>query len=96
MLDRRPFTDVIPLAAEQHWRAEAACRNEDTNLFFPISDEGAAEAKAICAVCPVRAECLDWSIATRQSDGVWGGLTENERRRVRRRRQAAARAASAA
>lgn len=80
------------MAQTEHWRADAACRDEDTNIFFPINEDGAGPAKAICATCPVRMECLEWALATRQHDGVWGGLTDVERRRLRRRRQAAVRA----
>ena len=69
------------------WRREAACRDLDTNIFFPLSDDEAGPAKAVCATCPVRQECLEFALATRQGDGVWGGLTETERRRLRRRRQ---------
>ena len=79
--------------ASQDWRARAACRNSDVELFFPASEEGAGPAKAVCATCPVRHDCLEWALATRQHEGVWGGLTEAERRRLRRRRQAAERAA---
>lgn len=68
------------------WRAKAACRGCDTGIFFPLTDEAAEPAKAICASCPVREECLEYALATRQDDGVWGGLTELERRRLRRRR----------
>lgn len=75
------------------WRAQAACRNSDVEIFFPSSDEAAGAAKAVCATCPVREECLEWALATRQQEGVWGGATEAERRRLRRRRQAAERAA---
>ena len=69
------------------WRAAAACNNLDTELFFPDSDADAGPALEVCAVCPVRQECLEFALATRQNDGVWGGLTETERRRLRRRRQ---------
>ena len=76
------------------WRESAACRDMDTAVFFPATDEEAAPAKAICAICPVRDECLEFALLTRQDDGVWGGLTEVERRRlVRRRRDEARRAA---
>lgn len=73
------------------WKADAACRDLDTDLFFPENDAAAGPALAVCASCPVRAACLDFALRTRQHDGVWGGLTESERRRVRRRmgRQAA-------
>ena len=73
------------------WRQDAACRDLDTAVFFPETDEAVAAAKAVCASCPVREACLDFALITRQDDGVWGGLDETERRRVRRRRQEAAR-----
>ncbi|MGI8810564.1 MAG: WhiB family transcriptional regulator [Acidimicrobiales bacterium] len=78
-----------------HWRLEAACRDLDTATFFPETDDGVAAAKAICATCPVREACLEFALVTRQDDGVWGGIDENERRRIRRRRQDAARQAAA-
>ena len=83
-----PRTDV-------RWREDAACRGIDTDVFFPATDEEAEEAKAICASCPVREECLEFALQTRQEDGVWGGLTETERRRLRRRLRERARANAA-
>ncbi|HTJ74847.1 MAG TPA: WhiB family transcriptional regulator [Acidimicrobiales bacterium] len=77
------------------WRQDAACRDMDTAIFFPETEEAAAAAKAVCATCPVREACLQFALVTRQDDGVWGGLDENERRRLRRRRQEAARKAAA-
>lgn len=77
------------------WRLDAACRDLDTAIFFPETEEAVAAAKAVCATCPVREACLEFALITRQDDGVWGGLDENERRRVRRRRQEAARKAAA-
>jgi WhiB family transcriptional regulator, redox-sensing transcriptional regulator len=71
--------------------AEAACQGADTAVFFPVSDTFAGEAKAICATCPVAEACLEYAIATRQGDGVWGGLTAVERHRLLRRRQKVAR-----
>lgn len=71
--------------------ADAACEGADTSVFFPVSDTFAGEAKAICATCPVADACLEYAIATRQSDGVWGGLTAVERHRLVRRRQKTAR-----
>ena len=72
------------LPARENWRAAAACRFADPDLFFPVSDFGksldqAAEAKAICAGCRVRRQCLAFALRTRQVHGVWGGLTEQER-----------------
>ena len=77
-----------------HWRLDAACRHLDTATFFPESVDGVAAAMEICAGCPVRGACLEFALVTRQDDGVWGGLDENERRRERRRRQDAARRAA--
>jgi WhiB family redox-sensing transcriptional regulator len=77
------------------WRKDAACRDLDTAVFFPETEDETATAKAVCATCPVREACLQFALVTRQDDGVWGGLDENERRRLRRRRQEAARKAAA-
>jgi WhiB family transcriptional regulator, redox-sensing transcriptional regulator len=78
------------------WRQHARCLGADPETFYPADDEDedfeGAEAKAICAMCPVAVECLEHAIAVREKFGVWGGLTPKERRRIirRRRRQAAA------
>src|SRR5262245_40249931 len=76
------------LVPEDQWRSMAACRSADPDLFFPISSSGQsmaqeAEAKAICAGCRVRHECLAFALRTHQAHGVWGGLSEQERRPVR-------------
>jgi len=72
---------------------DAACRDADTDVFFPVSESQADQAKAICAACPVREACLEYALETRPGDGVWGGLTPTERHRLIRRRQKAARKA---
>ena len=74
------------------WLPEARCIGEDPDLFFPIgTSEDAlsqvAEAKTVCRGCSVRADCLEWSLATFQDAGVWGGLDEEERRVIRRARR---------
>jgi WhiB family redox-sensing transcriptional regulator len=71
------------------WRQQARCRGVDPEVFYPVSDddEDAEEAKSICALCPVREACLEFALTTREKNGVWGGLTERERRRVLRRRR---------
>jgi len=74
------------------WRSLGACRHEDPELFFPIVPTGpglqqVSRAKAICARCPVRAECLSFAIETVQDHGVWGGTSEEERRAMRRARK---------
>jgi WhiB family redox-sensing transcriptional regulator len=67
------------------WRHRAACRDEDPELFFPIGTTGPAllqveEAKAVCHRCVVVDDCRSWSLETSQEAGVWGGLSEDERR----------------
>lgn len=89
-----PETVTVTTYDPNDWRQDAACRDLDTAMFFPDTDKEAGAAQAVCATCPVRVACLEFALVTRQDDGVWGGLTENERRRVRRRRQVAARKAA--
>ncbi|MCL4423675.1 MAG: WhiB family transcriptional regulator [Actinobacteria bacterium] len=72
------------------WRQRAACRGIDPEVFYPSSDEEAEEAKGICAGCPVRQPCLEHALAHREKDGVWGGATERERRRILRQRRRSA------
>jgi WhiB family redox-sensing transcriptional regulator len=75
------------------WWRTAACREADPELFFPVTAEGpgageAARAKAVCAGCLVRRQCLQYALATHQLHGVWGGTTEDERHlRVRGERE---------
>ena len=81
------------------WRSTAACVDEDPELFFPIGTTGPAveqadAAKRICQRCDAREECLEFAIATNQDAGVWGGLTEDERRTLKRARQRRRRIAS--
>lgn len=72
------------------WRHRAFCRDGDPELFFPIGNTGPAlqqieEAKAVCRRCPVTQDCLTWALETGQDAGVWGGLSEDERRALKRR-----------
>jgi WhiB family redox-sensing transcriptional regulator len=72
------------------WRQRAACRGVDPGIFYPVSDEAAEEAKAICSSCVVRQSCIEYALAAREREGVWGGLTERERRRIVRQRRKSA------
>ncbi|MFJ7147054.1 WhiB family transcriptional regulator [Streptomyces sp. NPDC100445] len=77
-----------------NWRTWAACRGEDPELFFPISEEGAAlaqieQARQVCRRCAVVRECRAWALRHREDDGVWGGLTARQRRALRLRRSEA-------
>ncbi len=76
------------------WRGGAACREVDPGLFFPVGVTGPAEtqiadAKAVCGRCGVREICLEFAVQTNQEYGVWGGMSEEERRAIRRARRAA-------
>lgn len=74
----------------QNWREHAACQGLDPEIFYPVEDDEAVPAKAVCAVCPVNVACLEYALSGRERDGVWGGATERERRRlVRQRRRTA-------
>jgi WhiB family transcriptional regulator, redox-sensing transcriptional regulator len=72
------------------WRHHAACREVDPELFFPIGNTGPAllqieEAKQVCRRCPVIESCLQWAVESGQDSGVWGGMSEDERRLYKRR-----------
>jgi WhiB family redox-sensing transcriptional regulator len=77
-------------SSSEAWRDHANCRSADPNLFFPPAgtEEAPPEeieaARALCQACPVREACLQFALETRQQDGIWGGTTEEERRRLRR------------
>ncbi|MDH4160493.1 MAG: WhiB family transcriptional regulator [Actinomycetota bacterium] len=78
------------------WHRQATCLTVDPELFFPSGTTGASarqinHAKQICVSCPVRTACLEFALESRQDYGVWGGLTEEERRSLRRSRQRRAR-----
>lgn len=89
------------LAKPDQWRLRASCRSVEPDLFFPVGTTGLAveqiaEAKAVCATCPVREACLEYALATNQDSGVWGGTSEDERRSLRRQWLRARRAAAVA
>lgn len=71
------------------WRARAACSGYPNTLFFPASDvvddEVVMRAKAVCAVCPVAEDCLEYALETNQRAGIWGGTSEQERKSLRRK-----------
>lgn len=70
-----PFADVS-------WHVDALCAETDPEAFFPEKGGSTKEAKAVCADCLVRAECLDYALATGQRFGIWGGRSERERRKL--------------
>ena len=72
-------------AEEQSWHESALCAETDPEAFFPEKGGSTREAKKICTGCEVRAECLEFALANDERFGIWGGLSERERRRLRRR-----------
>jgi WhiB family redox-sensing transcriptional regulator len=79
------------------WRDRAACLDEDPELFFPIGNTGPAlrqieKAKVVCRRCDVTETCLSWATESGKDDGVWGGLSTDERRALKRRNARARRA----
>ncbi|MDP8959208.1 MAG: WhiB family transcriptional regulator [Actinomycetota bacterium] len=76
---------------ELAWQDFANCRGADSDLFFPERGASTRQAKAICAACEVRVECLEFALRHGEKFGIWGGLSERERRRIRKQRALAAR-----
>ncbi len=70
-----------------NWRSKGACRGLDPEIFYPASDEEAGPAKDVCGACNVRQQCLEFALVNREREGVWGGATEKERRRILRQRR---------
>ena len=71
------------------WRRNAACRGLDPEIFYPAIDEDVDDAKAVCGTCLVQETCLEFALQVREKEGVWGGATEKERRRILRQRRRA-------
>lgn len=92
----------IALANAQYdWRRDAICRDTDPDLFFPVGTTGQAlvqieRAREVCHECPVSTDCLEFALETNQDSGIWGGTSEEERRKIRREMVARNKAAAAA
>ncbi|GMU79261.1 MAG: hypothetical protein AMXMBFR46_20540 [Acidimicrobiia bacterium] len=71
---------------ERRWQERANCLGVDPDLFFPERGASTREAKSVCRGCEVRGDCLEFALAQGEKFGIWGGLSERERRRVRRQR----------
>lgn len=69
---------------ELAWQTDALCAQTDPEAFFPEKGGSTRDAKRVCEACPVRSECLDYAMAHDEKFGIWGGLSERERRRLRR------------
>lgn len=73
--------------ADLTWRLQGECNGLNPAIFFPDSEDDAVPAIEICAQCGVRPMCLEYALASREKDGIWGGTTERERRRIIRQRR---------
>ncbi len=84
---------TVSLASEPqpNWQDEANCLGVDPDLFFPERGASTREAKEVCRGCPVRLDCLEYALVNGEKFGIWGGLSERERRRLRRQRAQASR-----
>ena len=78
-----------PVTHVWEWQMKGTCRTVDASVFFcpdqtvrPVRRRSEAAAKAVCARCPVRAQCAAYALSTREPHGIWGGFTETERRRL--------------
>lgn len=81
-----PFAGLVA-GADESWRLEGLCAETDPEAFFPEKGGSTRDAKRVCAGCPVRLECLEYALGNDERFGIWGGLSERERRRVRLRRR---------
>jgi WhiB family redox-sensing transcriptional regulator len=83
---RDPLARLLP-AGDESWRLDGLCAETDPEAFFPEKGGSTRDAKRVCAGCPVRMECLEYALGNDERFGIWGGLSERERRRVRLQRR---------
>ena len=79
------LTDLFDPAEEQQWQERALCAQTDPEAFFPEKGGSTREAKRICQGCEVKDECLEYALAHDERFGIWGGLSERERRKLKKR-----------
>ncbi len=89
-------TTPIQALEDRTWQSKANCMGVDPELFFPERGASTREAKEVCRGCVVKGDCLEYALANGEKFGIWGGLSERERRKVRRSRALARRAAESA
>ncbi|MFB1044418.1 WhiB family transcriptional regulator [Streptomyces chrestomyceticus] len=87
---RIAYAPSADLPVNTNWREHGVCKDEDPDLFFPTGETGLAllqaeEAKEVCHTCPVMELCGLWALESGEKHGVWGGLSEDDRRRIKRR-----------
>ena len=89
--DQERVAPVLPLFGRpvdnslMGWQERALCAQTDPEAFFPEKGGSKREAKKVCTGCEVRAECLEYALANDERFGIWGGLSERERRKLKRR-----------
>ena len=76
--------DPFGMPEEPTWQERALCAQTDPEAFFPEKGGSTREAKRICTTCEVRSECLEYALEKDERFGIWGGLSERERRRLKR------------
>ena len=94
MQNSTPTSELIAEPAP-NWQDEANCLGVDPDLFFPERGASTREAKEVCRGCVVRGDCLEYALVNGEKFGIWGGLSERERRRLRRQRAQAVRRTNA-
>lgn len=75
---------AVPTTDERPWAAFAVCRDRDPDAFFPLTPEGERDAIRVCQGCPVQMDCLEFALEAKVRFGVWGGVTEKQRRTLER------------
>ncbi len=75
---------AAPITDERPWAAFATCRDRDPDTFFPATSDGEREAVRVCSGCPVQIDCLEFALEAKIRFGVWGGMTEKQRRSLQR------------
>jgi WhiB family redox-sensing transcriptional regulator len=81
---------TLLLAGQEQWMAEALCAQVDTDIFYPEKGGSTKEAKRVCRSCPVLSDCLNYALDNTERFGVWGGMSERERRKLAERAAVAA------
>jgi WhiB family redox-sensing transcriptional regulator len=82
---RTAVEDDLEVPGELEWQERALCAQTDPEAFFPEKGGSTREAKRVCMSCEVRVQCLDYALENDERFGIWGGLSERERRRVKKR-----------
>jgi WhiB family redox-sensing transcriptional regulator len=86
----RSQTEFDMATPDLEWREAGKCRHLPADIFFPQDGVRVEVARQICADCPVKEPCLEYALANRISEGVWGGSSERQRRRLARQRRSRA------